>query len=31
MDMKTFEKMEKRIQAAMQNGTFVYDMSGGAR
>jgi hypothetical protein len=31
MDMKTFEKMEKRIQTAMQNGTFVYDMSGGAR
>jgi len=31
MNMDTFAKMEKRIQAAMQNGTFVYDMSGGAR
>jgi len=31
MSMDTFAKMEKRIQAAMQKGTFVYDMSGGAR
>lgn len=31
MNMDTFAKMEKRIQSAMQNGTFVYDMSGGAR
>ena len=31
MNMDTFAKMEKRIQTAMQNGTFVYDMSGGAR
>jgi len=31
MNMDTFAKMEKRIQAAMQAGTFVYDMSGGAR
>lgn len=31
MSMDTFAKMEKRIQAAMQAGTFVYDMSGGAR
>ena len=31
MNMDTFAKMEKRIQAAMQNGTFIYDMSGGAR
>lgn len=31
MNMDTFAKMEKRIQAAMQNGTFVYDMTGAAR
>lgn len=31
MNMDTFAKMEKRIQAAMQAGTFVYDMTGGAR
>jgi hypothetical protein len=31
MNMDTFAKMEKRIQAAMQSGTFVYDVTGGAR
>jgi hypothetical protein len=31
MDMKTFDKMQDRIQTAMQNGTFVYDVSGAAR
>jgi hypothetical protein len=29
--MDTFDKMQKRIQAAMQAGTFVYDVTGGAR
>lgn len=31
MNMDTFAKMEKRINTAMQNGTFIYDISGGAR
>jgi hypothetical protein len=31
MNMDTFDKMQKRIQAAMQAGTFVYDVTGGAR
>ena len=31
MSMQEFSKHEEAIQEAMQNGTFSYDLSGGAR